>query len=123
MKESVHSVVLIGKTFKLPIVKSCGYNTNYIVIFISVLCIYRPKMHSIKIMIKIKHRNVLRYKDLVCTRDISMLSVDWLWLYFGWIIFPENGGCLSLNSTYSYLLKITHFLERIEIICSFRYKV
>jgi hypothetical protein len=29
MKESIHSVVIIGKTFKIPIVKSSGYNTNY----------------------------------------------------------------------------------------------
>jgi hypothetical protein len=38
IRESVHSVVLIDKTFKIPIVKSSGYNTIYIVVLISVLC-------------------------------------------------------------------------------------
>jgi hypothetical protein len=37
MKESENSVVLIEKLFKIPTVKSSGYNTNYIVILITVL--------------------------------------------------------------------------------------
>jgi len=51
-----------------------------------------------------KHRNVLRcHNDLVFTHNIAMLSADLLWLCFGWIIFHENGGCLSLNSKYNHL--------------------
>jgi hypothetical protein len=38
MKQSIHSVVLTDKTFKIPTVKSSGYNTNYIVVLISVRC-------------------------------------------------------------------------------------
>jgi hypothetical protein len=38
MKQSIHSAFLIDKTFKIQIVKSSGYNTNYIVVLISVLC-------------------------------------------------------------------------------------
>jgi hypothetical protein len=46
MKESIHSVVLVDKTFKIPTVKSFGYNTDYIFVLISVLlcgwqCIHR----------------------------------------------------------------------------------
>jgi hypothetical protein len=38
MKQSIHSVVIIDKTFKIQTVKTSGFNTNYIVILISVLC-------------------------------------------------------------------------------------
>ena len=52
-----------------------------------------------------KHGNVFRCpNDLVCTHNNVILSADWLWLCFGWIISPENGVCLSLNSIYLYLL-------------------
>jgi hypothetical protein len=38
MKYSTHSVALIDKNFKMPIVKTFGYKTNYSVVLISVLC-------------------------------------------------------------------------------------
>jgi hypothetical protein len=38
MKYSIHSVALIDKNFKMPAVKTFGYNTNYSVLLISVLC-------------------------------------------------------------------------------------
>jgi hypothetical protein len=37
MKESTHLVAVIDKTYKIPTVKSSGYNTNYIVVLMSVL--------------------------------------------------------------------------------------
>jgi hypothetical protein len=37
MKESANSVVLIKKFFKIPTVKSSGYNTNYIAVLKTVL--------------------------------------------------------------------------------------
>jgi len=59
-----------------------------------------------------KHRNVFRcHNDLVWTHNIVILSSDGLWLCFGWIISYENCGCLSLNSTYSYLLKWLVFFK------------
>jgi hypothetical protein len=39
MKVSIYSVVIIDKTFKMPIVKTFGYNTNYIDVLISVICL------------------------------------------------------------------------------------
>jgi hypothetical protein len=39
VKEYIHPVVVVNKSFKILIVKSSGYNTNYIVVLISVLCL------------------------------------------------------------------------------------
>ena len=57
--------------------------------------------------------------DFVCNHDIVVLSADWLQLYFGLVIFPENGGCLILNSTCLCLLKsLVYFQgERIFSFC------
>jgi hypothetical protein len=37
VKESLHSAVVVKKNFKIQIVKSSGYNTDYIVLLIFVL--------------------------------------------------------------------------------------
>ena len=51
------------------------------------------------------------HSDLVCTHNIVMFSADSLWLCLGCIIFHENGGCLSLNSTYSHLQNYSFTLK------------
>jgi hypothetical protein len=38
MKESIHSAFVVNKNFKIQIVKSSGYNTDHIVVLISMLC-------------------------------------------------------------------------------------
>jgi hypothetical protein len=38
MAKSFHSAVVVNKDFKIPTVKSCGYNIDYIIVLIIALC-------------------------------------------------------------------------------------
>jgi hypothetical protein len=68
VKKSLHSVVVINKTFKIPTVKPSGYNTDYIVVLIFVLIpdgsIYIDRDLSCKIGCWLVNQHQRRWQDL-----------------------------------------------------------
>jgi hypothetical protein len=62
-------VVVVNKTFKIPTVKSSGYNTDYIVILISVLCLNdRIYMDGVLLLVSLPNELLLFISTLQCTR-------------------------------------------------------